>query len=164
MREIVCSIIFAQMFLLDRSVHAHMFRLVAPAVHWAFSDTIADTCIADASTAHVSRQAKVLSSWAASCHKTLGVRRGTPAATWPTVAASRCSQLLRPRPQRWRRGCPWADVRLALHLLFLLIAPRYHWRASAVVTVGCEGSCDAPHRDVDRQGLALCRLTQMVDP
>ena len=54
-----------------------------------------------------------------------------------------CKQLLRPRPRRWSVLCPWAVVRLLLHLLLLLLTPRHHSRTSAVVTGRCEGSCDA---------------------
>ena len=52
-------------------------------------------------------------------------------------------QRCRPRPWRWSRLCPWAGVHLELHLLLLLLAPRYHHNTSAVVTGRGEGSCDA---------------------
>ena len=49
----------------------------------------------------------------------------------------------RPQPRRWSSLCPWAVLRLVLHLLLLLLTPRHHSRTSAVVTGRCEGSRDA---------------------
>ena len=75
----------------------------------------------------------------------------------PNQRRPRILQDSRPRPRRWSVQCPWAVVRVLLHLL-LLLAPRHHSRTSAVVSGTSAGV------DPSGGGHWLCRRPHRVQP